>query len=61
MKNYYYLFETKLISRINEMNVFQTLSRVHNMISDMNDILNSFLKIMSISFTKIIIILIQIF
>ena len=61
MKNYCYSFKTELISKVNEMNIFQTLSRVHDMISDMNDIFNSFLKIMNTSFTKTIIILTQIF
>ena len=61
MKNYHYLLEIKLILRINEINIFWILSRIYNMISDMNNILNSFLKIMSTSFIKMIIIFIQIF
>ena len=58
MKNYYYSLKIELILKVNEMNIFQTLSRVHNMTSDMNNIFNNFLKIMSTFFIKTIIILI---
>ena len=61
MKNYHYPPKTKLVLRVNKTNVFQALSRMHDTASDMNDIFNSFLKIMSTSFTKMIIILTQAF
>ena len=61
MKNYCYLLEIKPVSRINETDIFQILSRMHNTVLDMNDIFNNFLKIMSTSFTKTIIIFIQTF
>ncbi len=61
MKNYCYSSEVKLILKINEMNVIHTLSKVHNIASDKNDISNSFLKIMKASFTKTIAILTQTF
>ena len=61
MKNYCYSFKTESVLRVNKMNIFQILSRMYNMISDTNDIFNSFLKIMSTLFAKIIIILTQTF
>ena len=61
MKNYYYLLEIELILKVNKTNIFQTLSRMHDMIFNINNILNNFLKIISILFAKTIIIFIQIF
>ena len=61
MKNYHYLLKIKSVSKINKTDIFQILSRMCNTISDINSILNSFLKIMSTLFTKTIIIFTQIF
>ena len=61
MKNYYYSFKIKSILKINKINIFQILSRMCNTTSDMNNIFNSFLKIINTLFTKTIIIFIQTF
>jgi len=58
IKNYCYLFEIKLILKVNKTNIFQILSRMYDITFDMNNIFNNFLKIINTLFVKIIIIFI---
>ena len=61
MKNYCYSFKIESVLKVNKTNIFWILSRMCNIIFDMNSIFNSFLKIINISFIKMIIILTQTF